>query len=155
MPVINVVTDNDIDQQAGLLVEDGKLKAKIDGTSITLNADGALTATQTVDVKLEGVELLPDNNLEFTLSDGTKVQASVADLVDVDTNTFTESAEFTTGALKIKLNDGTVVTASLSPVLPAMNNLINQAISNERGDEVQDLAGNQLGFLMKAQTTAP
>lgn len=138
MAIVKLVSENNIGE--GLHVEDSKLKAKVDGVTVVLNEQGQLTAVAPIDVKLSGLEVVDDTILRATLSDSTTVDVSLSEFLNVDTNTYPTSITRDGNILKLHLNTGSSVDYDLT-------SFINDQV---KGDEVQDLAGNTLGYFIKA-----
>lgn len=81
----------------------------------------------TVDVKLQGAEITPDNKLKLTLSDNSVIEADLAKFVDAP-----KSAEDYWTEIKALADFGTNVKEAV------------------KGEVVQDLAGNTKGYLVSA-----
>lgn len=81
----------------------------------------------TVDVKLQGAEITPDNKLKLTLSDSSVIEADLAKFVDAP-----KSAEDYWTEIKALADFGTAVKEAV------------------KGEVVQDLAGNTKGYLVSA-----
>lgn len=81
----------------------------------------------TVDVKLQGAEITPDNKLKLTLSDNSVIEADLAKFVDAP-----KSAEDYWTEIKALADFGTDVKEAV------------------KGEVVQDLAGNTKGYLVSA-----
>ena len=79
----------------------------------------------TVDVKLQGAQLMPDNKLKLTLSDGSEIETDLAKLVDAP-----KSAQEYWDEIKAL----PTFKADLLAVL--------------KGEVVQDFAGDTKGFLL-------
>lgn len=137
MAIVKLVSENNIGE--GLHIEGSKLKAKIDGITIVLNEQGQLTAVAPIDIKLSGLEVVDDTTLRATLSDNTTVDVSLAEFLNVDTNTYPTSITRDGNVLKVYLNTGSSVDYDLT-------SFINDQV---KGNEVQDLAGNTLGYFVK------
>lgn len=124
----------------GLHIEDSKLKVKVDGTSVRFNSNNQLEAVQSVDIRLAGLEIVNDTTLKATLTDSTTKEVSLEKFLNVDTNTYPVSISMEGKILKITLNNEQVLNYDLTT-------FINEHL---KGDEVQDLNGNTLGYFLKA-----
>lgn len=147
----------------GIEERDGKLHVKAADATIEVGADGIKVATgslpqapkavsgisvqgnalqvaftdntnasvdlpaPTVDVKLQGAEITTDNKLKLTLSDGSEIEAELSKFVDAP-----KSAQDYWNEMK---------------ALPTFAQDIKDAI---KGEEVQDLAGNVVGYFVAA-----
>lgn len=81
----------------------------------------------TVDVKLQGAEITPDNKLKLTLSDNSVIETDLAKFVDAP-----KSADDYWTEIKALATFGTDVKEAV------------------KGEVVQDLAGNTKGYLVSA-----
>lgn len=81
----------------------------------------------TVDVKLQGAEITPENKLKLTLSDNSVIEADLAKFVDAP-----KSADDYWTEIKALATFGTDVKEAV------------------KGEVVQDLAGNTKGYLVSA-----
>lgn len=133
MPIIKVVTDQDIGQ--GLKIENNKLVPSVDGTTVLVNAQGQLTAVSQVDVKLQGAELTNDTTLHLTLSDNSTLDVDLAKFLNVDTDTKPTAVSVSGDAITITLSDGTTVTGELADFKTAL-----------RHNQLQSLGGEDLGY---------
>lgn len=150
--MIKIVHDNEVG--LGLEIQGGMVQAKA-GANVRVDASGinvdlpksiagirvegneivvtntageeqrvALPA-QTVDVKLQGAELTPDNKLKLTLSDSSEIEADLAKFVDAP-----KTAQEYWNEIK---------------ALPTFK---ADLIALLKGEEVKDLAGVTKGFLL-------
>ena len=153
MALIKVVTENDIGK--GLAIEDTKLVAKgikqiaVQGNDIVVtkyddSTENVALPAQTVDVKLTGAELEGETTLKLTLSDNSEFRVELAKFLNVDTNTKPTAVSLTGTTLQIDLSDSTNVQTDIAT---ALQNYIN---TNVKGDEVQSLGGDKLGYFIKA-----
>ena len=153
MALIKVVTENDIGK--GLAIEETKLVAKgikqiaVQGNDIVVtkyddSTENVALPAQTVDVKLTGAELEGETTLKLTLSDGSELRVELAKFLNVDTNTKPTAVSLTGTTLQIDLSDSTNVQTDIAT---ALQNYIN---TNVKGDEVQSLGGDKLGYFIKA-----
>lgn len=133
MPIIKVVTENDIGQ--GLTITGNKLIPNVDGTTVQVNAQGQLTAVAQVDVKLQGAELTNETTLHLTLSDGSALDVDLAKFLNVDTDTKPTAVSVSGNDITITLSDGNTVTGSLADFKTAL-----------RHNQLQSLAGEDLGY---------
>lgn len=139
MPIIKVVTDQDIG--TSLKVENNKLEVAldsiVDGTTVRVEGN-KLTATQTVDVKLTGAELVNDTDLKLTLSDESELTVSLAKFLNVDTDTTITGVTANGNVITVASSDGTNKTVDLTAMLDAHKNA-------SKLNELQSLAGTSLG----------
>ena len=153
MALIKVVTENDIGN--GLAIENTKLVAKgikqiaVQGNDIVVtkyddSTENVALPAQTVDVKLTGAELVDETTLKLTLSDNSEFRVELAKFLNVDTNTKPTAVSLTGTTLQIDLSDSTNVQTDIAT---ALQNYIN---TNVKGDEVQSLGGDKLGYFIKA-----
>ena len=153
MALIKVVTENDIGK--GLAIENTKLVAKgikqiaVQGNEIVVtkyddSTENVALPAQTVDVKLTGAELEGETTLKLTLSDNSEFRVELAKFLNVDTNTKPTAVSLTGTTLQIDLSDSTNVQTDIAT---ALQNYIN---TNVKGDEVQSLGGDKLGYFIKA-----
>ena len=153
MALIKVVTENDIGK--GLAIEETKLVAKgikqiaVQGNDIVVtkyddSTENVALPAQTVDVKLTGAELEGETTLKLTLSDNSEFRVELAKFLNVDTNTKPTAVSLTGTTLQIDLSDSTNVQTDIAT---ALQNYIN---TNVKGDEVQSLGGDKLGYFIKA-----
>ena len=153
MALIKVVTENDIGK--GLAIENTKLVAKgikavaVQGNDIVVtkyddSTENVALPAQTVDVKLTGAELEGETTLKLTLSDNSEFRVELAKFLNVDTNTKPTAVSLTGTTLQIDLSDSTNVQTDIAT---ALQNYIN---TNVKGDEVQSLGGDKLGYFIKA-----
>ena len=153
MALIKVVTENDIGK--GLAIENTKLVAKgikavaVQGNDIVVtkyddSTENVALPAQTVDVKLTGAELEGETTLKLTLSDNSEFRVELAKFLNVDTNTKPTAVSLTGTTLQIDLSDSTNVQTDIAT---ALQNYID---TNVKGDEVQSLGGDKLGYFIKA-----
>ena len=153
MALIKVVTENDIGK--GLAIELNKLVATgikqiaVQGNDIVVtkyddSTENVALPAQTVDVKLTGAELEGETTLKLTLSDNSEFRVELAKFLNVDTNTKPTAVSLTGTTLQIDLSDSTNVQTDIAT---ALQNYIN---TNVKGDEVQSLGGDKLGYFIKA-----
>lgn len=111
---IYVVAREDLGQGLTENTTTKKVDVKVDGTTVQIDANGALKAIQQLDVKLSGLEQVDGTKtLKATLSDGTNVT--------IDLSPFFPAGVVPTaigfdadGKLEITLSDGTKVTSTES-----------------------------------------
>lgn len=133
MPIIKVVTENDVG--SGLAIVNNKLTAKVDGTTVQVNAQGQLTAIAQVDVKLQGAELTNDTTLHLTLSDNSTLDVDLSKFLNIDTDTKPTAVAVNGNDITITLSDGNTVTGSLADFKTAL-----------RHNQLQSLGGDDLGY---------
>lgn len=138
MPIVRVVTSTDLGK--GLLEnqETKKVDINVDGTTVQFNAQGQLTATAPVDVKVSNAEIVDDTTLRITLSDANTFDVSLAKFLNVDTDTKPTAVAIVGDNIEITLSDGTKVSGSLADFKASLHHT-----------ELQDLAGNALGNTVK------
>lgn len=153
MATKKVVTDQDIGHGLAIelnkLVAKGILDVKVEGNQIVLtkydNTEERIDLpAQTVDVKLNGAELEGETTLKLTLSDGSSLTVDLAKFLNIDTDTKPTAVVLEGTTLKISLSDGTDVQ---SDIAAALQTYIDE---NVKGEEVQSLGGETLGYLIKA-----
>ena len=153
MALIKVVTENDIGK--GLAIENTKLVAKgikqiaVQGNEIVVtkyddSTENVALPAQTVDVKLTGAELVDETTLKLTLSDNSELRVDLSKFLNIDTDTKPTAVSLAGTTLQIDLSDGTNVQTNIAT---ALQNYIN---TNVKGDEVQSLGGDKLGYFIKA-----
>lgn len=131
--------------------ESGVYDVKVD-SGIEVTTDGLkVTAVRTITVDAD------NNKVKFTMLDGAETELALpTQSVDVKLSTLT----FQDGKLVGTLSDGTTVETDLSSavVVSAITGAtaeqkqqIADALKEDlKGEEIQDSAGNPLGFLLKA-----
>lgn len=138
MAIARVVTATDLGKGVIENAETKKVDVNVDGTTVVFNAQGQLTAVAPVDVKVSNAELVDDTTLRITLSDANTFDVSLAKFLNVDTDTKPTAVAIVGDNIEITLSDGTTVSGSLADFKASLHHT-----------QIQDLAGNELGFTMK------
>lgn len=156
MAIPKLVTENDIGK--GLKIENQKLVAMGIKTITVDKAQNQLVVTstedvetrvelpaQTIDVKLQGAEVLADSTtLRLTLTDNTQIDVDLAKFLNIDTDTKPTAFVWDGKVLKLRLSNNTEVTADFAT-------LIDDHI---KGEEARSIGGERLGYFVKLDQTA-
>lgn len=138
MAIARLVTATDLGKGLIENSETKKVDVVVDGTTVQINEQGQLTAVAQVDVKVSNAELVDDTTLRITLSDANTFDVSLAKFLNVDTDTKPTAVAIVGDNIEITLSDGTKVSGALTDFKASLHHT-----------QLQDLAGNEIGFSMK------